>query len=555
MNELFERPANYWLRHADRHKQSGDLIRAAVLQRHAVHAEPDSDAARMQYALTLRQLHCYEASCREAFSSLAANPDQPALYGLIGCNMMALGMRRQGLDALNIYFHTVPAASSPWHDEACDMSEAYDYPFEEKKRQARLEGLLNIAAHRMARGDLTGAGRALRRAQKPPYQAMNPKREMMLAAYWLRRGSGDKCTVHLQRALEKRFFDVSLLCSAAVLSCQMRAPRAARLLLVRAASLAKKPADMQMVCYTAGQLNMVFIAHGMLKRELERRADRCPVLYDLCVCALKLGRIQEAAQHIHLCREIDPDDVPSELLFARVMRWEEQGVTAEELRKAAQSVSFYGSCTAEEMNAYIQPFWEVTEDGPKALAEAIRQDRRLRRRLLFVQTLPVEWPLMLLDGVCRHLPQDERESLLREVLMQHPAESAAKRYAMQTLHRTGVPAPCAVWTYDRFGLMDPERLFAPSPTFRQRFLTRFIHRLGQKCGSGIIPWAMEIISRMTPAQQLRLIADHWKVWPLAMAMRWNALCGLPPVQIAIQTMSALRLEALHAALRTLHTID
>ena len=40
-----------------------------------------------------------------------------------------------------------------------------------------------------------------------------------------------------------------------------------------------------------------------------------------------------------------------------------------------------------------------------------------------------------------------------------------------------------------------------------------------------------------------------------MAMRWNALCGLPPVQIAIQTMSALRLEALHAALRTLHTID
>ena len=555
MNELFQRPANYWLRHADRHKQSGDLIRAAVLQRHAMHAEPGSDAARMQYALTLRQLHCYEASSREAFSSLAANPDQPALYGLIGCNMMALGMRRQGLDALDIYMHATPTASAPWHDEACDMSEAYDYPFEEKKRQARLEGLLNMAARRMARGDLQGAGRALKRAQKPPYQGRNPKRDLMLAAYWLRREKGDLCVDHLQHALEHRFFDVSLLSSAAVLSRQMGAPQAARMLLVRAASLAKTPTDMQMVCYTADHLHMVFIAHAMLQRELQKRADRCPVLYDLCVCALKLGRIQEAAQHIHLCREIDPEDVPSEFLFARVMSWEQQGVSPGELRKAAKSVSFYGSCTSEEMNAYIQPFWEVTEEGPKGLAEAIRQDDRLRRRLLFVQTLPMEWPLMLLDGVCRHLPENEREALLREVLMQHPAESAAKRYAMQALHRTGVPAPYTVWTHDRFWLMDPARLYAPSPTFRQRFLTRFIHRLGQKCGQEIIPWALEVISSMTPAQQLRLIGDHWKVWPLAFAMRWHALCGLPPVEIAIQTMSTLRLEALQKALRTLHSID
>ena len=50
MNELFQRPANYWLRHADRHRQSGDLVRAAVLQRHAVHAQPDSEAAHAQYA-------------------------------------------------------------------------------------------------------------------------------------------------------------------------------------------------------------------------------------------------------------------------------------------------------------------------------------------------------------------------------------------------------------------------------------------------------------------------------------------------------------------------
>lgn len=555
MNELFQRPANYWLRHADRHKQSGDLVRAAVLQRHAVRAEPGSDAARMQYALTLRQLHCYEASSREAFSALAKHPEQAALYGLVGCNMIAMGMRREGLDALWLYMHADITASAPWHDEACDLAEAYDYPFHEKKRQARLEGLLNLSARCMARGDLDGAGRALKRSQQPPYQGSHARRDLMLAAYWLRRGNADRCVARMQHALEQNFFDVSLLASAAVLSRQMGSHRAARMLLIRAASLARTPADRQMVCHVADSLHMVFIAHAMLKRELQRRADRCPVLYDLCVCALKMGRLQEALCHIHLCREIDPDDIPSEALFARVMDWEQQDISPDALRHAAKSVSFLGVCTEQELAACMQPFWEAAEEGPQGLAEAIRQDDRLRRRLLFVQTLPVEWPLMLLDGVCRHLPENESEALLREVLMQHPADSAAKRYAMQTLYRMGAPAPYACWTPGRFLLVDPDRLYAPVPTFRQRFLTRFIHKLTRQCGQEIIPWALKVISRMTPAQQCRLIGDPWKVWPLAMAMRYHALCGLPPVQISIQALSTLRLEALQKALHTLHKFD
>ena len=97
--DTFQRPANYWLRRAERCKQSGDLIRAAVLERHAVRAEPDSDAARMSYAFTLRQLHCYEASNREAFAALAHNPDRTALFGLIGQNMFNLSMREAGIDA------------------------------------------------------------------------------------------------------------------------------------------------------------------------------------------------------------------------------------------------------------------------------------------------------------------------------------------------------------------------------------------------------------------------------------------------------------------------
>ncbi len=555
MNELFQRPANYWLRHADRHKQSGDLIRAAVLQRHAVRAEPGSDAARMQYALTLRQLHCYEASSREAFCALAAHPEWQELYGLIGCNLLSMGLRREGLDALGYYMHADISAIAPWHDEACDLAEAYDYPFEDKKRQARLNGLLGIAARRLARGELDGAGKALERAQKTPYQAPNSQRELVLAAYWFQRHDAQRCVMHLERALEQDFFDVPTIASAAALSRRMGAHRPARMLLIRAAMLARTPSEEYLVCHTADQMNMVFVAQAMLKRALNRQADRCPVLYNLSVCALKLGRIQEASRHIHLCREIDPDDVPSENLFARVMDFQQQGLNPEEVCRAARDVSFYGSCTEAELAACAQPFWESVREGPQTLSDAVRQDERLRRRLLFLLTLPLQWPVTLLGAVCSQLPRDECEALLREVLMQHPADSPAKRYAMSALRRMGAPAPYASWSRDRFLLVDPEQLYAPVPTFRQRMLTRRIRQTAKLCGSECIPWALEIVSAMTHAQHSRMIGDHWKVWPLAMAVRWSAVCGLPPVRVPIQTMSPLRLAALKEALKTISRID
>ena len=551
MNELFQRPANYWLRHADRHKQSGDLIRAAVLQRHAMRAEPGSDAARMQYALTLHQLHCYEASSREAFCALAANPALTELYGLIGCSLLSMGLRREGLDALGIYMRT-SSAMAPWHDEACDLADAYDYPFEEKKRQMRLNGLLTMAAHRIARGDLDGAAKALSRAQK--WHAPNSRRELVSAAYWLQKSNPEQCALHLQSALETDFFDISTLVSAASMCHQLGSRPAARVILLRAASLAKTPSDEYLVCHTAESMNMLFVAKAMLERALFRQPDRCPLLYHLCVCALKMGNLQEAARYIHLCREIDPEDIPSETLFAQVMVWQQQGLSPRDLRRAARKISFYGSITPHELDACARPFRDALADGPQALADAIATDGRLRSRLLFLVTLPLDWPVTILQLACVHLPPHQAEALLREVLMQHPADSPAKRYAMNALRRMGAPAPYACWTADRFLLVDPERLYAPVPTFRQRFLTRFIHRLSRFCGQDVIPWALETISAMTPAKQLKLIGDPWKVWPLAFAMRWNALCGLPPVHIPFETLSTLRLTALKDALSTLHSI-
>jgi len=126
---------------------------------------------------------------------------------------------------------------------------------------------------------------------------------------------------------------------------------------------------------------------------------------------------------------------------------------------------------------------------------------------------------------------------------------------MSTLRRMGAPAPYLTWRRDRFLPVDPEKLYAPVPTFPQRKLRRRIRQTARLCGAECIPWALEITSAMTHAQQSRMIGDHWKVWPLAMAMRWRAVCGLPPVHVPIQSMSTLRLAALKEALRTISRID
>lgn len=90
-----------------------------------------------------------------------------------------------------------------------------------------------------------------------------------------------------------------------------------------------------------------------------------PVLYDLAVCLLKLGRLEEASRSIHLCRELDPDDVPGEVLFNRVMDMETRALTPEQVRAEAASVSYYGSLNEEELNRCLKPVTQAVREGPE----------------------------------------------------------------------------------------------------------------------------------------------------------------------------------------------
>ena len=508
MNELFQRPANYWLRHADRHKQSGDLIRAAVLQRHAVRAETGSDAARTQYALTLRQMHCYEASNREAFCVLAAHPEQADIYGLIGCNMLDMGLRCEGLDALDLYFRTSQTASMPWHDEACDYADLYDgRRLPDTRRQARMNGLFTIAARRIARGEMDGAQRALVRLRRMRLRSAAPQLELLEAAYCLKQGKPSECCRHVERAVSARPLRCETLVSAAALAQQSGIRHSAYVLLMLAARIARTPADIRLVCHTAAALRMLFIAQALLKHHLRRHPKRLPLLYDLCVCSLKLGDFQSAQRYIHLCREIDPDDVPSEALFTRMMEYLPRS-RPKDLRAAAKTLMFYGACSMEDASAYSAPLWDsLTDQGFEGLAQTLPKDEHLRKRLMFLLTLPVPWCMSLFAGLCRTMQPAHREAMLRQVLMQHPAETHSKRFALAQLQ-----TPCVCWTRDRFLEVDPTRVSAPVPTFRQRRLTIIIHQLADHVGSAIIPQALAVVSRMPRWQQCRLIGLRSQAW-------------------------------------------
>lgn len=58
-----------------------------------------------------------------------------------------------------------------------------------------------------------------------------------------------------------------------------------------------------------------------------------------CVCSSWAG-LEEASRSIHLCRELDPDDVPGEVLFNRVMDMETRALTPDQVRAEAASVSY-----------------------------------------------------------------------------------------------------------------------------------------------------------------------------------------------------------------------
>ena len=555
-HDAFQRPAVYWLKRAERQKQTGNLLRAAVLERHALRADESSDEAWESYVLTLRQLNCYEASNREAFAALAHSPARRELYGLIGQNMLAMGLRPAGVDALNIYLATPIDGFLPlWHDDAYDLACMCD-TIPPRRRKARLDGLLARAARCIATDRLDKAKAALTRAGQKPYQGPSAQRELLWALYELRKKRRDECLERMLNAIRIRPRSAQIHASAANIFHSLGMKDMALMELVNASRFAVSPAQMLAVLMVSDVLRAPHIVCGMLRRMLKHQANRFPVLYNLCVCMLRLGKLDEAARCIHHCREIDPDDVSGELLFSRVMAMQENGLTPAQVRRAGRSASWYGACSPQELSAVVAPIMAALADGPKQLAEAICEDRRLRLHFLHLLSMPLDWPARLLAAVGESLPDAQCERLMREVLLQHPGPSAAKLHAVSKLHQLGVQPPYATWQDDRIAWADPTRKPQETPAFRPRMLTKRIHRAQKLCphDRGIALWAMEVVHRMSRGQRSQLIADPARIWPLALAIRYRYIRGMEPLHIDLSRLGRGRAWALNDALRLLRTV-
>jgi len=402
---------------------------------------------------------------------------------------------------------------------------------------------------------MEGAKRALDRCSRPPYQGRSAKRELLWTLFHLQNGSPE-CFDHLMNAVSARPNSAQVRASAAGALWKMGLRKPACTELLTAARLASSPSDMISVLMTADEMDAPHIATVMLRRMHRRTPNRCPVLYNLCVCMLRLGRLEEASRFIHRCREIDPDDVPSEGLFALVRGMQDQALSPERVKEAAKAASWYGIFSQAELNRMVAPIMEAVEAGPEAFAAQLCSDLRLRRHFLQLLALPMEWPARLLHAAGEALPKPECEALMREVLLQHPSPSAAKLCAVSMLRALGVPPPYAAWQNGRIAWLDPTRPPAESAPFRERLLTLRIRRAQKLCPNDryIALWCMETVHRMTKRQRSRVIADPARVWPLAFAIRFRTLRGMEPLHLDISRLGHARRQALSEALSVLRTL-
>lgn len=551
-NELMQFPAEYWLKRADRLRKNGDRRRAAVLLRHAVRTHPESDSACMHYAFILRELGCFEASSREAFAAMAAVPSRSWMWGLIGLNMLSVGKRSAAMDALGLYLEGEgPSADHlpPWNDEACCTADFLsESGTEPPKRRARLNGLMRRAARRLQQRKLDEARCALERASSRPWPARDPKRDLLWATYHLLTGNALECAGFLASAASSG--KPQILAAAAGLCGQLGEMTIARNLLLRAAIAAAAPGDETAVCLASDELHLPRAAEGMLRRSLKRRADRFPVCYNLCVCLLRQGRWEEAVPFIHRCREIDPDDPSGEILFSLAARME--GADAEQVRRMASACTYYGAFSQTELEACAAPVTEAASAGPEALAARLREDARLRGRILQLAAMPLEWAGGLVSVTAEACGGRDAEAFLREVLLAPDASDAARSTAVSLLVQMGAQPPFPLWADGRFLLVDPTRPPDPEPTFLQRHITRRIHQAQKLCPGerNLSLWCVALVRCMNHAQRCALVRDPYHVFPAALAIAYCDQAGAAPPRL----FGEVNQEALSDALRMIQQI-
>ncbi len=423
-SDAFERPAAYWLGRAKQAEaQSGDFRRAAVLERHAMQAEPENDDVCMSYVLTLQHMGCYEASNREAFAALARGSRRMGFYGVIGQNLMAMGDRRAALDAMDIYLSSPPFRSTEWMDELRRRVHV-GLP-----RGRRYAGLTDDRGERLSE-------------PSPAFQSA--AREMIKALDYAGMGDAQRAQACLRGALARCPRDFAVCATAAQVLNDLGQRAQACTLLLQAAMYARTPSQQLQVCQLSDLLRQPRIALAMLARLRRAAPSRFPVCHNLSVALCRVGRVEEAMRYAHLCREIDPDDLEGRCLFECVSALKQGGET---------QPCYWGAPTRDMMSALMAPVLVSQLAG--ALAHDLQSDAGIRKRFLYLLDQPGPDGLTLLESAVKSgLPAEPLRRLLREVLLRNPDATPAKRYAVQKLAELQ-SEPFPMRDGDRFRMVHP----------------------------------------------------------------------------------------------------
>lgn len=528
--DMFDRSVEYWIERAERVSKAGDLKRAAVLARHAARMEPYSAEAGACYAVTLNRLNCFWASNREAFRAVNADPERRELYGLIGMNMAGLGRKREAQDAFRMYCVTHLERYPDW---AFDAYGVWDTLVRRSHGRARFEGLLSIAMNRIQRGEFEAAERALKRTQERPYEGPSVRRELVWTAYLKARGRTDEALSRLRAAVREGRYGAHSASLAAILFHELGQEREAGNALLLAAHKASRHADETTVCIVCEELGKLDVAYSMLKRAYRRHPVSYPVCYNLAIVLLKMGQLEEAEGYMHLCREIDPDDIPGEVVFNRMREIDDDD--PESVREEARGFGFYGLQTRVDIERIIGPVLTAMGNEPEALGGILSRDENLRQRFLYFLTLDVEWAGGMLELVSGGMPEDKRERLLREILVTTPENRDLKRMAMYLLYQMNIKPPYLVWEKERLMMVDPRKDGNSVPTLAQRAMARKIQKAAELAESReLIPWAIQLMHTMCETGRALILMDKENVWPIALAMYFTRIRNLPPVPLTME---------------------
>ncbi len=526
--DMFDRPVAYWLDRAERVRKTGDLMRAAVLERHAARMEPYQPEAGACYAATLNRLNCFEASNREAFRAVIADPTKKELFGLIAMNMIGLGRKHEAQDAFKRFSVRHLSRYPEWTADAYNARGAL-------KRyslgRARFEGLLSIAMNRIQKGELEKAERALRRSEAHPYEGPSVRREVVWAAYLKEQGKTDEALSRLRTAVREGRYGSHTAILASTLFGELGQEDEARNALIMAAQRAVKPADETTVCILCEQKGALEIACAMLKRSYRRHPQSYPTCYNLAIVLLKLGRLKEAEGLMHICREIDPDDIVGEVAFNRMRDIDDPEIA----RKASSLFTFYGLHTADDIVQIVRPVLTTMGNDPEGLGRVIEQDENMRQRFLFFLTMDVDWAGGMLELVSEGMGKEKRERLLREILVMTPTKRDLKKLAMLLLYNMNIKPPYLVWEKERLIMADPRKDGDSVPSMVQLAITEKIQKAAALAETQeLVPWALELMHTLSEAGRLHILNDKEDVWPMALAMYFTRIRHLPAVPMTTE---------------------